>query len=216
MLQAKQSINLYLPKFRPPQLSQAILLLLKVSVIGFISLLILIGLLFLGKLYLGSQLQQTKIEQVKLNQELVKVIAQLPNTIVDKNLLMQIEREEKLLAKQKRVISFLRQDSISDSSSFTSLVEQLSQQNIKGIWLSKFAVTNQGQDIQLFGYAKTPDRVSDYLTMLGTQPAYRGRAFKQIHISRGEQAWNEFFLSTRQAEIEGSNLIQETLSGSNL
>lgn len=216
MLQAKQSINLYLPQFRPPQLSPAIILLIKVSVVGFISLLILVGLLFFGKLYLGSQLQQAKIEQAELNQELVNVIAQLPNMIVDKNLLMKIEREEKLLAKQKRVISFLHQDSISDSSSFTPLVEQLSQQNIKGIWLSKFEVINRGKDIQLFGYAKTPDRVSDYLNMLGTQSAYQGRAFKQIHISRGEQAWNDFFLSTQQAETDSLNPLQETLSGSGL
>jgi Tfp pilus assembly protein PilN len=176
----------------------------------------LIGLLFIGKLYLGSQLEQEKIEQQELNQELVKVIAQLPNAIVDKNLLMQIEREKKLLLKQKRVISFLRQDSINDSSSFTPLVEQLSQQNITGIWLSKFEVANQGQDIQLFGYAKTPSQVSRYLTMLGTQPAYQGRAFKQILVNRGDQAWNKFFLSTLQAETDRSILLQETLSGSNL
>jgi len=172
--------------------------------------------LFLSQLYLSAQVDTAKLEQQALNDELVAVIAQLPNTVIDQNLVLRIEREKKLLEKQTRVISFLRQDSIKDSSSYTPLVEQLSQQSVKGIWLSKFEVINQGNDIQLHGFAKTPDQVSRYLTMLGTQPAYQGRAFKQIDINRGNQAWSEFFLSTQEQEVDEESLLQERITGAGL
>jgi len=216
MNSVKHSINLYLPRFRPPELSTAMMLLIKVSGLGFILLLIIVSMLFLSQLYLSAQVDTAKLEQQALNDELVAVIAQLPNTVIDQNLVLRIEREKKLLEKQTRVISFLRQDSIKDSSSYTPLVEQLSQQSVKGIWLSKFEVINQGNDIQLHGFAKTPDQVSRYLTMLGTQPAYQGRAFKQIDINRGNQAWSEFFLSTQEQEVDEESLLQERITGAGL
>ncbi len=216
MSSVKHSINLYLPRFRPPEFSSAMMLLIKVSGLGFILLLIVVSTLFLSQLYLSAQVDGAKLEQRALNDELVAVIAQLPNTVIDKNLVLRIEREKKLLEKQTRVISFLRQDSIKDSSSYTPLVEQLSQQSVKGIWLSKFEVVNQGDDIQLYGFAKTPDQVSRYLTMLGTQPAYQGRAFKQIDINRGSQAWSEFFLSTQEQEIDDESLLQEKIRAAGL
>ena len=215
MLQVKHAINLYLPRFRPPQLSSAMQRLIKVCVVGLFGIIVLSLCLFLLRIYFDSQLESAKEEQLRLEAELNLVVSQLPNTVVDKNLQNQIAREEKLLAKQHRVITFLRQDSISDSSSFTSLVEQLSNQNVKNIWLSKFEVINQGQDIQLYGYAKTPEQVSRYLSLLGTQEAYKGRAFKQINIVRGKNGWNEFFLST-QPETSRDSLLQENILGADL
>lgn len=215
MLQVKHAINLYLPRFRPPQLSSAMQRLIKVCIVGLLGIIVLSLCLFLLRIYFDSQLESAKEEQLRLEAELNLVVSQLPNTVVDKNLQNQIAREEKLLAKQHRVITFLRQDSISDSSSFTSLVEQLSNQNVKNIWLSKFEVINQGQDIQLYGYAKTPEQVSRYLSLLGTQEAYKGRAFKQINIVRGKNGWNEFFLST-QPETSRDSLLQENILGADL
>lgn len=215
MLQVKHAINLHLPRFRPPQLSPAMQRLIKVCAVGLFGIIVLSLCLFLLRIYFDSQLESAKEEQLRLEAELNLVVSQLPNTVVDKNLQNQIAREEKLLAKQHRVITFLRQDSISDSSSFTSLVEQLSNQNVKNIWLSKFEVINQGQDIQLYGYAKTPEQVSRYLSLLGTQEAYKGRAFKQINIVRGKNGWNEFFLST-QPESPGDSLLQESILGAEL
>lgn len=215
MLEVKQSIDLYLPRFRPLELSPAMKQLLHLSLFGLVAVVFFSILLFVIKLYLEEQLAQAKEQQVKLDSELSLVISQVPNIAIDKDLQNQISREEKLLDKQRMVVSFLRQDSISDSRSFTPLVEQLARQNVKGIWLSKFEVINQGKDIQLFGYAKTPEQVSRYLVSLGTQPAYQGRAFKQINVVREENSWSKFFLSTQQERTE-SAMLQETVSGAQL
>jgi Tfp pilus assembly protein PilN len=168
------------------------------------------------RMILQSQLVQTQKTQQSLNDELDSVLAQIPNMTIDRILQERIEQQKEFLVKQKRVISFLRQDSINDSTSFTPLVEQLSQQAVKGVWLSKFAVINQGKDIQLFGYAQSPDKVSKYLAMLGNQEAYQGRVFRQIQVTRGEQAWNEFFLSTQEKEDDKSILTLDQVSGASL
>lgn len=215
MPQVKHSINLYLPRFRPAQLSPAIQRLITLCLTVLSGLLVLSVGLLLSNEYFANQLELAKQEQTRLSKELNIVVSQLPNAVVDKNLQNQIAREEKRLARQRRVISFLRQDSISESSSFTSLVEQLAQQNLNGIWLKRFEVINQGKDIQLYGYSKGPEKVSSYLSVLGTQPAYKGRAFKQINIVRGSNSLNEFFLSTQQ-EKNSEMLIQQTIEGAGL
>ncbi len=216
MLQVKQSINLYLEQFQPAKLPLAVQQAVKVMLITLLSLLIISCLSLVVRTYYVAALQDAKAEQEALNEELRQVIAQLPNNVIDKNLEAKISREEKLLAKQRRVITFLRQDSISDSSSFTPIVEQLSHQSVDNIWLSRFEVINQGKDIQLYGFSKTPEQVSRYLTMLGTQTAYQGRAFKQINVKRSDHAWNEFFLSTKKEEVSEVGVIQQAIIGAGL
>tara|TARA_B110000438_G_C15744944_1_gene620265 strand:- start:104 stop:754 length:651 start_codon:yes stop_codon:yes gene_type:complete len=216
MLPVKHSINLYLPQFRPPQLSPEIMRLLKTCLMTLVGLTLVLVSLFSFQMYSSGQVALLEQEQEKLSSELTILIAQFPNMSIDRNLQENIEREKKLLAKKKRVVSFLRQDSISARSSFTPLVEQLSQQNVSGIWLSKVEILNQGKDIQLSGFAKTPDKVSRYITTLGTKDAYKGRAFKQINVVQGDTPWNEFFLSTKKKSLDEPSTLQERELGRGL
>jgi hypothetical protein len=59
---------------------------------------------------------------------------------------------------------------------------------------------NKGDDIQLFGYAKTPSQVSKYIEMLGDQNSYKGRSFQQIKIKKSIVGGNEFYISTLSLE----------------
>jgi Tfp pilus assembly protein PilN len=208
MLPVKHSIKLYLPRFRPPQLSPEILLLIKSCLITLIGLVAVAIALLAFQFYSTGQIAVLERERKILDLELATLIAKFPNTSINKNLQASLEREKKLLAKQKRVISFLRQDSISARSSFTPLIEQLSQQDVSGIWLSEIEILGQGKDIQLSGFAKTPEKVSRYITSLGSKDAYRGRSFRQINIVQGDTPWNEFFLSTQKQSLNKSSQLQ--------
>jgi Tfp pilus assembly protein PilN len=216
MLPVKHSINLYLPRFQPPQLSRTVLRLMKFCLITFFGLVAIYAGLLVFHAYSSGHLAELEQEQEKLSRELKTLISQFPNTNINKNLQANLEREKKLLVKQKRVVRFLRQDSISARSSFTPLVEQLSQQNVSGIWLSKIEIFNQGKDIQLSGFAKTPEKVSLYITTLGSKNAYRGRAFKYINIMQGDNPWNEFFLSTKKQSSDNISTIPSRESGRGL
>ena len=212
----KQHINLYLPRFRPEQLSAAMQLLVKSTAVALAFLLLVSIILMSSRMILQSQLEKSKQDQLMLTAELDDALAKMPNLMVDNILLEKIENQKELLKKQKRVISFLRQDSINDKASFTPLVEQLSQQSVEGVWLSRFEVINYGKDIQLFGFAKTPDKVSKYLSMLGENEAYQGRVFKQIQVKRGNKSWSEFFLSTQELKDDEALLLSEKISGARL
>ena len=122
------------------------------------------------------------------------------NVTADANLIHRIKREKVVIKKKNQVIEYLYKDTISERENFTDLVDQLSQQEVKGIWLERFEILNRGQDIQLFGYAKTPKQVSKYIQMLGSQEAYAGRNFQQIQITKSKRGWNKFYISTLTAE----------------
>lgn len=214
MLPVKHQINLYLPRFRPPKLSQDVWKFIKAFVITLLVLITLTLVLYIAKSYLASQVEQLTQEQTYQTRVLSDLNAQLPSMSVDKNLEASIVREKELLANQKRAISFLRQDSISEKSSFTPLVAQLSEQSVKGIWLSKIEIMNQGNDIQLYGFAQNPNFISQYIAALGEKNAYRGRTFKQITVSQSETRWKQFFLSTKQ-QAANTSVGVTTAGGSN-
>ncbi|HCM05169.1 MAG TPA: hypothetical protein DIC30_04065 [Oceanospirillales bacterium] len=200
MTEVKQKINLYLPRFQPERLSKEAreLFLSIFATFGFLSV-IVIALLLINY---ASEVEVTEKEKegALLNSELEEAISKIPNTTPDANLINRIAKEKLSIAKKQKVIAYLYQDTISEGENFTSLVDQLAQQGVKGVWLNKIEVLNKGDDIQLFGYAKTPSQVSKYIEMLGDQNSYKGRSFQQIKIKKSIVGGNEFYISTLSLE----------------
>ena len=200
MLDVKQRINLYLPRFKPAQLSAEVKKLFLSVAIVFGVVTVSITILLLMRSSMDSNLIESKKKEAELKDALARAITQIPNVTADANLVNRIAREKIVIRKKNQVIEYLYKDNISERENFTDLVDQLAQQSVKGIWLEKFEVLNRGQDIQLYGYAKAPRQVSKYIEMLGTQEAYTGRNFQQININKSEQGWNKFYISTLTAE----------------
>jgi Tfp pilus assembly protein PilN len=196
MLEVKQKIDLYLPRFQPEKLSVEVRILFLSILVVFILSFLSGSVLFFINYNLEQQIVEAKQDQEQINEALVRAISQIPNTTADANLINRIAREKIVLRKNKQVREYLYQDRIGKGENFTDLVDQLGKQSVKGIWLSKFEIMNKGKDIQLFGYAKTPKQISKYIEMLGTQESYRGRNFQQIQINKSEKRWSEFYIST--------------------
>lgn len=196
MQKIKQRINLYLPRFQPAQLSNEAKKLFVVffSVLGLF--LITVAVLGLMRSFIENDIVDGRKNQDELNEALARATSQIPNVTADSNLIHRIAREKRVLNKKQKVITYLYQNTITEGENFTGLVDQLAQQTVKDIWLSKFEILNKGNDIQLFGYAKTPTQVSKYMAMLGTQLSYEGRNFQQIKIEESDAKWSEFYIST--------------------
>jgi Tfp pilus assembly protein PilN len=200
MLEVKQRIDLYLPRFQPAQLSREVKILFIAIASVFGIFLVTTVVLILMKSSLENDVVIKKQEQIELNEALARAISQIPNVTADLNLINRIAREKRVFKKNQKVIAYLYQNTINEGENFTGLVDQLAQQTVKNVWLDKFQVLNQGQDVQLFGYAKTPKQVSQYMKMLGAQPSYDGRNFQQIQIKKSDNGWNEFYISTLTQE----------------
>lgn len=196
MTEVKQKINLYLPRFQPEKLSkEAKGLFLSVFAALFLFMLVVITLLTINIINEASVDEKEK-ELSILNNYLADAISKIPNTTPDTNLINRIAKEKIAIYRKQKVIDYLYKDTIGEGENFTSLVDQLAQQDIKEVWLSKIEVLNKGDDIQLFGNAKTPSQVSKYIEMLGLQDSYKGRSFQQIKINKSTSNWNEFYIST--------------------
>lgn len=198
MLPVKHQINLYLPRFRPPKLPREILMLLMVSAITILGVLIVTLAGWLFNSYTESKIEQLQVDKNQKANELKILTAQLPQYRLDSDLEANIQKTEEHIKRQNKIISFLNQDLVEESESFTPLFEQLSQQRVSGIWLSKIEILNSGEDIQLYGSAKTPEKVSQYISGLGEKSAYSGRSFKQINVIQADHARSDFFLSTKK------------------
>lgn len=213
MQQVKQRINLYLPRFQPAQLSRETKKLF-IAVFSVLAVFLLVlGVVVLMKSSMAADVIQSKQDQDELNQALARAVSQIPNVTADSNLIHRITREKRVLSKKQKVITYLYQNTINEGENFTGLVDQLAQQTVKNIWLEKFEILNRGQDIQLFGYAKTPKQVSKYMAMLGTQPSYEGRNFQQIIIKKSDKGGSEFYVSTLTLKaitaIENPDVMEE-------
>lgn len=207
MLPVKQSINFYSAEFKPPELPQSAKLLLQVcGIILVLNLVLFISLLGIRSFH-QQALLSTQTEQENLNQRLAKITASLPKRTPDSTLVTRLEREQAAIVKRRKVIEYLRSDSLYDSNDFVAPVAQLEQQSVDGIWLNRFSLLNKGQDIELYGLARKPHMVSQYLQQLSTRPAYEGRAFRRIEVNRSQQGnWSEFYLSTQQEEVAEEGL----------
>lgn len=200
MLEVKQNINLYLPRFQPEQLSPEVKKLFH-AIIAVFSIAVFSALVLgFANYNIQQQVHEAEQDKEELAEALKQAISQIPNAIADANLINRIAREKSVLPKKRQVRDYLYQDRIGKGENFTDLVDQLAKQSVEGIWLSKFQMMNEGRDIQLFGYAKTPRQVSKYIEMLGTQESYVGRNFQQIEIKKTAHSWNEFYISTLTKE----------------
>ena len=208
MQKIKQSINLYLPRFQPAQLSAEVKQLFIALILAVLASILSIALSAVYASYYKEERAISEKSKIQLSAELEKVIAQVPDKTPDKNLIERLTKKEHLLIRKQKVIEYLYRDTINEGESFTLLVSELSKQQIEDVWLSKIEVLNKGKDIQLYGYAKYPDTVSSYLEMLSNQPSYQGRGFKRIEINKLER-WSEFYISTL-SKIENEELNVET------
>lgn len=196
MTEIKQKINLYLPRFQPEKLSKETKNLFFAISSAFAILVFIIASLMIINSLVDSEIVNNQQKSEVLNKKLEQAISKIPNVTADSNLVNRIKQQKSVIKKKQQVIAYLYKDTISEGENFTSLVDQLAQQNVQGIWLNKFEILNKGNDVQLFGYAKTPSQVSKYIEMLGAQNAYQGRNFQQIKINKSAQRWNDFYIST--------------------
>jgi len=196
MLEVKQKINLYLPRFQPAKLSSEVKVLCASTLVSLLALFSLSAIIFSVNNSIKSEIVEVREEKEDLDKALTRAISKIPNAVADSNLINRIAREKIVLIKKEQVRDYLYQDRIGKGENFTNLVDQLAKQSVQGIWLSKFEILNKGKDIQLFGYVKTPNEISKYIEMLGTQEAYRGRNFQQIKIKKSDRTWSEFYIST--------------------
>lgn len=199
----KQRIDFYLPEFRPPLLPRRIrLLLLGLLLHAAILLLVTLALAVMIR-YQHQQGLTLQAQQQPLEQAIAEQRALRPPLVEDAQLLQQRQQAREQLQSAQSVLMYLSRQQLQDSQRFTPLVMQLAEQDIAGIWLTEFSVTQQGRAIALHGYVDQPAKLSRYVSTLLARPAYQGRAFRVVDVKQSEHAWMAFELNS-EARVQAA------------
>jgi len=182
--QVKQRINFYSDEFRPPQLpAQVATLLLALG--GSVALVLLLTLLALGYTrWESARLADAQWQAGQLQQQLDQLLAARPPLSRDAGLQRQQQQAVAALQASRQVLSYLTQGKLQRSQSFTAQVEQLGQQNIRGVWLQRFRISGDG--VRLQGYLDQPQKLSAYIASLVQRPAYQGVAFRHVDVQKSD------------------------------
>lgn len=196
--QVKQRVNFYLDEFQPPRIPADLNRLLIGAVVhGVLFLLVLVGLV-INWYYQGNRLMHISREQSSVEQQVANIERERPPLLLDEQLVAERDRTRRNLESSQRILRFLSQQELSSSYSFTSMVEQLGEQNINGVWLNRFAFYDEGKQINIEGYTDDPAKVSRYVTTLLARSSYEQHAFRFVDVHKTEgKPWLSFRLDTR-------------------
>lgn len=209
----KQRINFYTDEFKPPQLPGDIARLLVISAV-LVSLMLVTFVGFLSYAsWQGEILDNARQQQMFLQQQLETIKVERPPLTTDSSLEQQEQLQQQRLMANQKVLRYLTQGHLEQSHSFTPMVEQLGEQDIKGVWLQRFTIKEQGERIGLSGYVDNPAKLSPYIASLVRRSAYKSRAFRFIDLQKNDaNNWLKFELDTRARETQKPSGLQTQLA----
>ncbi len=199
--QLKQRVNFFTDDFRPPKMPEDIRFLLTGLVLTFVAFAAFALLLLVGRVWQESVHTAEQQERLRLQQMIADEMQRLPPMVIDPQLEQQLKSAQDHLQNSQKVLTYLSREGQSQRSSFTALVTQLGQVESEGVWLSAFSLLDGGRNIELRGFVKEARQLSPYIEALTAQPAFQGRAFRQVDVSEENQHL-QFYLDTRAPALD--------------
>ena len=195
-----QQINLYTAQFPTPD---------KIKVSGKWSTIIIILMLIL---ITSISLSYWKIDSLRKEydeykksvslskQALVKIKSELEQSADDDKLKINLLNIKKQLKHKQALKDRLTQESNDISVSFYARFVALSNQDIKGLWLTEVDFFENGHSITLKGATINANLFTQYLQKLSNEPVFSGITFSVMQLDTGEDKKNEshtnFIIST--------------------
>lgn len=199
----KQQVNFYTQEFRPSVLPEEIIRLqwhLGLNVLG----LVLVGFLLWAWLGVAEyQVVHWQQERQAAQQTLLEEQGRRPPLQESPQLRAQQVQAQQQLQRSQQVLNYLSREPLRASQSFSEPVLQLGEIPVRGVWLSRFWLSDSGQQIRLEGGLSSPDVLSSYVGALGQQSGFQRYAFRQIDVQRREDATLSFILDSQPAPVSG-------------
>lgn len=198
----KQRVNFYLEEFQPPKIPNDLRQLI-ISVIGHvvIAMVVLVG-LSINWYWQGLRMGKVAAQQVEVESQVNNIERERPPLKINQELTKQRDDMRADLDSSQRILRYLTQQELSSSDSFTTLVTGLGEQDVAGVWLSRFSFFRDGKHINLEGYTDDPAKVSKYVSSLLQRDGFEDHAFRFVDIYKQEDsAWLSFKLDSRPQEV---------------
>ncbi len=177
-----QSVNLYLPELRPQVdwLSWQRFLLVVLLSIGVVVALAASG------LWERSQRQQTLVALEALIAQETAIAESMESALIesatDQNLVQEVAVREQSVATLSATLETLRAVNQGNLLGFATYLKNLSRASSEGLWLTRIAISNGGQNALLEGYALESALVPAFIERLSSG-WQEGEGWKFSHIS---------------------------------
>lgn len=200
----RQNVNLYHKEFRREAswLSQ--------RVAGFASLAVLALILVIAT---QKQLEHDHVlaEKNRLDSQLALVsseVKSIKKTLSDKGVrpevLNRINDVRAEIKANESIMNSLGLQSETTFKGFSPYMLALARQNIKGLWLTDFYVSELKQDLLLIGKTRRAELLPAYLKKLSDEEVFKGRSFNSFRIVKNQKKPNgslplDFVVTTEES-----------------
>lgn len=179
-----QQINLFNPIFLKQRKYFSLLTMLQA-----LGLIVLGSLFFYGyALYQVGELKQQSEESTRrFNAEqarLVRYTAEFSPQQANQTLQADVQRLEKELAEQTRMVDMLKSGSVGNTTGYSQYMRAFSRQVVQGLWLTGFKVTGDAAQISLSGGVLDPGMLPVYIQRLGRERAMQGKSFSTLQMQQ--------------------------------
>ncbi len=199
----KQSVNFYLEEFQPPKIPKDLRLILIGAAVHVGVAAFAIFCLVINWYYQGQRLENMTERQALVEQQVANIENERPPLQLDDALVNERTKLRSDLESSQRILRYLTQQELDSSRSFTTMVSQLGEQDVKGVWLKSFAFYEEGRHIDITGYTDDPAKVSRYVSDLLKRSGFTEQAFRFVDVRKEENnRWLTFRLDSRPREKE--------------
>lgn len=179
-----QQINLFNPVFLKQRKYFSLLTMLQA-----LGLIVLGSLFFYGyALYQVEQLKRQSEESTRrFNAEqarLARYTAEFSPQQANQMLRDEVQRLEKELAEQTRMVDTLKSGSVGNTTGYSQYMRAFSRQVVQGLWLTGFKVTGDAAQISLSGGVLDPELLPIYIQRLGREQAMQGKSFSTLQMQQ--------------------------------
>ena len=112
----------------------------------------------------GHRLEGMQERQAIVEQQVANIESERPPLkLDDAPLVAQRAKLREDLESSQRILRYLTQQELDSSTSFTTMVKELGDQDVRGVWLKSFAFYDEGRHINISGFTDDPAKISRYV-----------------------------------------------------
>lgn len=127
---------------------------------------------------------------------------QFPLRRQSQQLQAQLDKLRNEQSAKEKLITVLRGKTLGNTDGFSGHLEAMARQNIHGMWLTRFHISGDGQQVDIQGNSLNPEYVPRFLQQLSDEDVFEGTEFRVFRMQRDikQRAAINFVLRARDGK----------------
>ncbi len=135
-----------------------------------------------------SHLDSARQHEVDKRAQVAELQAQFPERQPNPLMTEKIEHLEQQLIGQKEALSFFANQQGTANDFILRSLQGLAHKQVTGLWLTRVALADQGQQVTLAGSALNELKIPEFVALLGENHVFGGAVFDGLTIARSAES----------------------------